>query len=79
MDAATTALTMLNYWGKDGCIDPGDSLDDDDDDDGDDDDDDDDGAGHGVVNYDADAYGRATFLQTWSNRILRPLGMLAQR
>ena len=58
---------MLNYWGNDGGIDPGDSLDDDD------------GAGHGVVNYDADAYGCATFLQTWSNRILRPLGMLAQR
>ena len=70
MDAATTALTMLTYCGNDGGIDPGDRLDDDDDDDG---------AGHGVVNYDADAYGCAAFLQTWSNRILRPLGMLAQR
>ena len=68
MDAATTALTMLSYWGNDVGIDPADSLHDDDD-----------GAGHGVVNYDADAYGCATFLQTWSNRILRPQGMLAQR
>ena len=68
MDAATTALTMLSYWGNDVGIDPADSLHDDDD-----------GAGHGVVNYDADAYGCATFLQIWSNRILRPQGMLAQR